>query len=132
VEKLFGVKERRARQLMAALPGIQAGNAFAADRLALLARLENVSAGDRFQWEVSRRARLADELERTRRQIAGRRVRITPAPLGAELPSGVELTPGELRITFHSAEDLASQLFALSQEMANNWQAFSRAVERHP
>jgi len=32
VQKLFGVRERRARQLMAGLPGMRAGNAFAASR----------------------------------------------------------------------------------------------------
>ncbi len=53
VQKLIGVRERRARQLMAGLDGIQVGNAFAVSRLALLARLEETGAGDRFQWEVN-------------------------------------------------------------------------------
>src|SRR5580765_4097997 len=74
VQKLFGVRERRARQLMAGLPGLQAGNAFAAERQALLARFENVAKGERFQREVARRARLSDDLDRTRRLLAGRRV----------------------------------------------------------
>ena len=134
VEKLFGVKERRARQLMAGLPGLQAGNAFATDRLALLARFENVVAGKPFQWEISRRARLVEDLEFTRRQLAARRVRITaPAPLRLpDLPAGIQLTPGELRITFQGAEDLAATLFALSQAMANDWPCFARAVEPNP
>ena len=34
VQKLFRVRERRARQLMQGLPGFQAGNAFAVQRLA--------------------------------------------------------------------------------------------------
>jgi len=129
VEKLFGVRERRARQLMAGLPGIQAGNAFAADRLAFLARFENVAAGDRFQWESARRARLVEDLDRSRRLLAARRVRLAPPTAAASLPPGIALSPGQLHITFHNAQDLASQLFALSQEMANNWQAFARAVE---
>ena len=132
VQKLFGVRERRARQLMAGLPGIQAGNAFAAERQALLARFENTAAGDRFQWEASRRDRLADELDRSRRLLAGRRVRITTAAAPRRLPDlpvGIALAPGELLITFQGAEDLAASLFALSQAMANDWQAFTRAVE---
>ena len=36
VEKLFGVGQRRARQLMAGLDGIRAGNAAAVSRLALI------------------------------------------------------------------------------------------------
>ena len=135
VQKLFGVKERRARQLMAGLPGLQAGNAFAAERQSLLARFESTAKGDRFQWEISRRARLADDLERTRRQLAGRRVRITAAtaPLRLpDLPAGIDLSPGELRITFQDAEDLAARLFTLSQAMANDWLSFARAVGAPP
>ena len=133
VQKLFGVKERRARQLMAGLPGLQAGNAFAADRLALLARFENIAVGERFQWEVARRSRLADELDRTRRQIAGRGVRIATTAADPQrlrdMPAGIAFAPGQLRITFQGAEDLAARLFTLSQVMTNDWDAFARAVE---
>src|ERR1035438_672654 len=79
VQKLFGVRERRARQLMAGLPGLRAGNAFAASRLALIARLAEAAAGGLFQWETNRRARVVEELDRTRRHLAARRVRIPAA-----------------------------------------------------
>jgi hypothetical protein len=95
----------------------------------------STAKGDRFQWEISRRARLADDLERTRRQLAGRRVRITAAtaPLRLpDLPAGIDLSPGELRITFQDAEDLAARLFTLSQAMANDWLSFARAVGAPP
>ena len=68
VQKLFAVRERRARQLMAGLPGLRAGNASAVARLALIARLEETAQGGLFQWEVNRRARVVEELDRTRRQ----------------------------------------------------------------
>ena len=134
VEKLFGVGERRARQIMAGLPGIQVGNAFGVERQALLARLESIAAGDRFRCETSRRAKLAEELERTRRELAGRRVRIPSAAdardrrLG-ELSADIVLHSDELRIHFCGAEDLAAKLFELSQAIANDWISFSRAVE---
>jgi hypothetical protein len=38
-------------------------------------------------------------------------------------------TVRSLRIEFYGAEDLAAKLFELSQAMANDWQAFARAVE---
>ncbi len=134
VEKLFGVRERRARQLMAGLPGFQAGNAFAVERLALLQRLEETSASGPFQWEVNRRARVADDLERARRLLPGRNVLIPSAPDVRErrlagLSGDIALKPGELRIEFFGAEDLASKLFELSQAMANDWTAFAEAVE---
>ena len=134
VQRLFGVRERRARQIMAGLPALQVGNAVAVERQALIQRLECTVAGERFQWEITRRARLVEDLDRTRRQLAGRRVRL-PAATDvrdrsiSELASGIELRPGELHIQFYGAEDLAAKLFELSQAMANDWQAFVRAVE---
>ncbi len=134
VEKLFGVAERRARQLMAGLPGLLVGNAFAVERLALIARFEQVAAGDAWRHEVSRRTRLTERLGDIRQQAAARRVRIPAAAnvrerrLG-DLPVDISLRPGELRIEFFGAEDLAAKLFELSQAMANDWPAFSRAVE---
>ena len=48
VQKLFAVRERRARQIMAGLPGLRAGNASAVLRQALIARLEEMAAGVAF------------------------------------------------------------------------------------
>ena len=130
VEKLFRVRERRARQMMAGLPALQVGNAVAIERQALIARLESASTGACFQWEIARRSRLTEDLERTRRQLSARRVRI-PVAGGTHqrrvenLPDGIALSPGELRIDFHGAEDLAAKLLELSQAMANDWQAFA-------
>jgi hypothetical protein len=134
VQKLFAVRERRARQLMAGLEGLRAGNASAVLRLALIARLEETAASGIFQWEVNRRARVVEDLDRTRRQLAGRRVRI-PAAADVEerrlkdLSGDIGLKPGELRIEFFGAEDLAAKLLELSKAMANDWSAFARAVE---
>lgn len=133
VEQLFRVRERRARQIMAGLPGLQAGNAAAVSRQALIDRLEGVAATGPFQWEVHRRARITEDLERTRRQLAGRRLRI-PAPPDVQerrmngLSPCILLRPGELRIAFRGAEDLAAKLFELSQAMANDWPAFAEAL----
>lgn len=137
VEKLFGVRERRARQIMRGLPCVRVGNAIAVGRSALMQFLEGIGAGERFQREMGRRVRVVEELERTRRQLSARGVSI---PASAELRNtttlqlaeGTQLRQGELRITFHSAEDLATQLFVLSQAMANDWTTFRRAVESQP
>ena len=134
VQKLFAVRERRARQIMAGLPGLRAGNASAVLRQALIARLEETAAGGLFQWEVNRRSRVVEELDRTRRLLAARRVRIPAAPDVEErrlrdLSGDIALKPGELRIEFYGAEDLAAKLLELSKAMANDWSAFARAVE---
>jgi hypothetical protein len=134
VQKLFGVRERRARQLMAGLPGLRAGNASAVLRTALIDRLKETASGRIFQWEVTRRARVVEDLNRTRRQMKARHLQIRVAPDIQErrlenLPAAIMLRPGELRVEFHGAEDLAAKLFELSQAMANDWQAFARSCE---
>ena len=49
VEKLFGVGERRARQLIAGLPGIRAGIAAAISRHALIERMEATASSGVYQ-----------------------------------------------------------------------------------
>ena len=44
VEKLFRVRQRRARQIMADLEGLRVGNAAAVSREALIARLEQTAS----------------------------------------------------------------------------------------
>jgi hypothetical protein len=44
VEKIFQVRERRARQLMAGLPSLQIGNALAVERSALIEHLETIKS----------------------------------------------------------------------------------------
>ena len=67
VEKLFRVRRRRARQIMAGLKGLRAGNAAAVSREALIARLERTAAAGVFQWEGNRRARVVEDLDLARR-----------------------------------------------------------------
>jgi hypothetical protein len=47
----------------------------------------------------------------------------------ADLPAGIHLRPGELRIKFFGAEDLLRHLYELSQAMVNDFGRFQRAVE---
>lgn len=126
VEVLFGVKERRARQLMAGLPSIQIGNAVAVDRRALLRRVEEVQASGLYQWEVSRRLRVAREVERSRNQWAARQVTIevprhTAGPGFDRMPNGIRLEDGQLCIDFKGAQDLAAKLWLFSQILTEDW-----------
>ncbi|MEP6872258.1 MAG: hypothetical protein ABI939_10475 [Anaerolineaceae bacterium] len=78
---------------------------------------------------------MVEDLDRTRSQLAARRVRI-PAAADVEerrlrdLSGDIALKPGELRIEFYGAEDLAAKLLALSKAMSNAWPAFAQAVEK--
>ena len=66
--------------------------------------MEATASSGVYQWEVRRRTRLAEELERTRREIAARRVRIPAAPDLArrrfgELPAACRLVVPWMRVS---------------------------------
>jgi hypothetical protein len=134
LERVLHIERRTAIRLMHLFEGYQAGKTFLIDRLQLIEQLEQLARGEGFAIECDRRARLADELEKTRRLAPGRKIRIdTPADVRdrvlADLPAGIHLKPGELRIEFFGAEDLLRHLFELSQAMVNDFERFQAAVE---
>jgi hypothetical protein len=55
VEHIFGVRERRARQLMSGLPNLQIGNALAIPRRALIERLEEMDPNSRTSSRVQQK-----------------------------------------------------------------------------
>jgi hypothetical protein len=130
VEELFGVGPRRARQLMAGLPGVRVGNAVGVERQALVQWLEGIGAGAAYGWERARRRRVAEVVEGLRRQAAARRVRLRVSEGGsgqggrAGLPEGIRVGSGELVIAYGSPEELAERLFALARQMAEDWEGF--------
>lgn len=113
IEKLFRVRRRRAIELLNTFGGFQTGKTFLIDRLELIAQLERLRDGEEFQIEDRRRTRLLEDLERHFQ----------------DLPAGVRLQPGELRIEFFGAEDLLRHLYELSQAITNDYAAFQQRVE---
>ena len=134
VEDLFGVGRRRAIFLLHEFGGFQSGQTFFVDRLALIRQLEGIRDGEAFRAERDRRNRLAEDLERTRQLAPGRKVKIAAAEdvrdrRLADLPTGIHLKPGELRIEFFGTEDLLRHLFELSQAILNDYKRFQEIVE---
>jgi len=130
-ERLFGVRRRRAIDVIRGFGGYQAGRTFLIDRARLMARLEQVRDSPEFKLEWQRKERLAERLEAMRRLQAGARIAI-PVPVEVlsqrlpDLPPGIGLAPGELRVQFETAEELLSKLFALAQAIANDYEAFEK------
>lgn len=134
IESLFSVGRRRAILMLHKFGGFQSGQTFFVDRLALIRQLEEIRNGGAFQAERERRNRLADDLERTRQLAPGRKVKIAAAEdvrdrRLANLPAGIHLKPGELRIEFFGTEDLLRHLFELSQAILNDYKRFQEIVE---
>jgi len=136
-ERLFRVRDRRARVLMSRFEGTQIGNAWAVDRRKLISALERIERGEDFQWEQQRRQRIAQFYEQAEREHPARQVQI---PVTREslsrtlttLPSGIELAPGELRIRFSSFEDFLTKLFDLGQAVQNVFERFEECLTASP
>jgi hypothetical protein len=133
-ERVFGIRRRRAIQLMHQFGGYQAGRTFLVDRKKLIGDLRKRSRGDEYGWELERRKKLVSEIEMMKRLLPGRKVRLMVPPevvdnKMANLPAGIHLSPTELRIEYHGTEDLLRHLFELSQAIMNDYARFSDVCE---
>jgi hypothetical protein len=130
LEKLFGLRERRARELMHRFAGYECGNTVIIDRLALIDALQRIAQSPDATAERARRERLSAELDKMRSYRAAARVQIPVAAdvndrTVADLPAGVKLETGRLTIEFDSPLQLLSKLYELSQAAANDLDGFN-------
>lgn len=137
LECLLLIHRRAAIRLMHRFGGYQAGKTFLISRHTLIRQLKRIALTNAYLIETSRRERLSAELDTARRLSFARQVRIDAAPdrgeqLLKDLPAGIHLKPGELRIEFSGAEDLLRRLYELSQAMVHDFARFRDAVEGHP
>ncbi len=144
VQSLFGVKARRAQQLMQLLASLAAeqgiGPAFRSGRNHLLTRKQALAALEILanRPEVAQTRALAKRLAVTvaeRQALQAARVqRISAAPdvrrrRLADLPATVKLSKCRLEIEFWSEEDLFEQLAQIGYARANDAQGFRALVE---
>lgn len=129
-ERLFKVRRRRAIELMQHFGGYRSGNAVLIDRLDLIRRLQDFSAGPQFAQERARKQRLSERLivlEKHRRAAAVQ-IPVRPEALDAsvaDLPAGVRFEPGKLTVLYTSVEDLLARLYELAQAAANDFDRFT-------
>jgi hypothetical protein len=134
IERLFGLRRRRAIELLHRLGGFQTGKSFLVDRHVLIENLRRVAAGEEFERERRRKERLDGAIDELRRHQTASRVKI-PVPRGvfdrrlSDLSARVELQPGHLHIAFTGTEDLLSKLYELSQSANNDYDRFCRVTE---
>jgi len=134
LERIFGVRKRRAVQLMNAFGAMEAGQTMVIGVADLDRHLAAVQAGAEYECEARRRKRLADALEGLRRNAEARRVRLpasAPVPAGG-MPEGITLLPGRLLVSFRDPADLLGKLYGLAQAAAADFEAFRAAVEGAP
>ena len=133
VERVFGVRRRRAVELMRRFGGYRSGNTILLDRLGLICQLDAVGAGAEVLHERRRKERLGEKLDSFRRNRAAAAVQIPVLPrVTGTLPEGVALDAGRLTVEFDGVEQLLSKLYGLAQAAAENYDQFRQAVEGHP
>ncbi len=134
IERTFGVRRRRAAQLMRAFGGYQAGRTYLVERTRLTPQLREMVASGAFAFELRRRERLTEALEAARRYRKAAAITIpTPVPPATPglLPAGVQLSPGRLTIEFSQPVDLLQKLFQLAQTITINYEGFEAAAKHH-
>jgi len=134
IERLFGLRRRRAIELLHRFGGYQAGRTFLVERRALIEGLRCLAEGEEFCRESRRKERLGQAVDQLRRHQAAARVKIPAQPdvrrrKLAGLSAGVALEPGHLHIAFSGAEDLLSKLYELSQAATNDFDRFRATAE---
>jgi hypothetical protein len=132
-EKLFGVKRRRAIDLMQRFGGFRSGNTVLVERLALIAGLEHLLHGPDYDREYARKQRLVEELDVLERNRAAARIKLRVSAdvrdrTAYDLPPGISLEPGRLVVEFSAAEELFGKLFELAQAAANDFDGVCNAV----
>jgi hypothetical protein len=134
IERLFGLRRRRAIELLHRFGGYQAGRTFLVDRRRLIDHLRRLADGEEFQRESRRKERLDHTADQLRRHQIAARVKISVQPdvfrrKLADLLPGVALEAGHLHIAFSGTEDLLSKLFAFSQAASNDFDRFQSVAE---
>jgi hypothetical protein len=133
IERIFGLKRRRAIELLHQFGGYQAGRTFLLDRVRLLEALRSLESREDYTAEKRRRERLQDVVEASREHMISTRVRI-PVRAAAvrasldRLAPGVLLMPGMLSIEFRHPVELLEKLYGLAQAISHDFEKFEELL----
>ena len=135
IERIFGLKRRRAIELLHQFGGYQAGRTFLLDRARLLEALHSLESREDYSVEKRRRERLRDVVEASREHLISTRVRIPVRAAAARasldrLAPGVLLLPGILSIEFRHPIELLEKLYGLAQALTHDFEKFEGSYLR--
>jgi hypothetical protein len=133
IEHIFGLRRRRAIELMNQFGGYQAGRTFLLDRARLLEALQSLESREDYSVEKRRRERLRDVVEASREHLISTRVRIPVRAAAARasldrLAPGVLLMPGMLSIEFRHPIELLEKLYELAQAIRHEFDKFEELL----
>lgn len=134
VERVLGVGRRRAQQILSVCGRRTIGASVVAERGELVERLRLLAAGEAAGWERQRRRRVARELARLDagwreqpRLLVDASPRVTRQGL-KDLPAGVEIGKGEVRVRFSGLTEALEKLLALTMAIGNDPGGFEEAA----
>src|ERR1035437_10885696 len=130
IERIFGLKRRRAIELLHQFGGYQAGRTFLLDRARLLEALKSLESREDYTAEKRRRERLCDVVEASREHLILTRVQIpvraaAVRPRLDRLAPGVLLLPGILSIEFRHPIALLAPLSWLAPALRPAFEPFA-------
>lgn len=134
VEFLLGVGPRRAQQIMQPCVIEQVGSSLVADRRLLIDRLQSLASGNAGHFEARRRQKLAHALQQLHSQWLARPKVLVEAPVAitgqrlGDLPSGIELAPGQITVRFQDSSEALRKLLALAMAIGNDPDRFRELI----
>ena len=132
IEHLFDVRRHQAIYLLHRFSGYQVGRTFVVSRDAVIAFLEKLLAGGALPSVQNKKNRVIEFLGEARQSLQGPAIPLPSKKFSdltlAGLPAGIRLQPDQLTIQFQGATDLLEKLFALSQALANDYEALESAL----
>jgi len=136
IEFLLGVGRRRAQQIMAPCVVDRVGVNGLADRTKLIAHLRELGEREARYYEVRRRRKVAEVLERLRRNRLEQPQLLVEAPVNVvskefeDLPTGVRLERGRITVEFGEPREALEKLLALAMAISNDFDQFERTCGR--
>ena len=138
LEQVLGLKRRQAIRLLHQLGATSLTenprSPLVASKGQVLAAFRRWQADPRTVTETQRRTSLAHLLTQARHELPVRLATVAPSPTAvtlAGLDPRIRLAPGELRITFEGAEDLAQRLMELVMAITRDYEGFADQVGGH-
>jgi hypothetical protein len=139
LESILGIGRRRAQQILQPLVRHTLGKNGLAPKEDVIAYLRQLAAGDPASYERKRRQRLAALLETWGQQARAQPQVLVEAPDSIvnqeldQLPDGVHLSPGRIRIEgFLTPDEAKQKLLALIMAMGNEPEEFDRRITVPP
>jgi hypothetical protein len=134
LERVLRVRRRRAQQILQPCVRHQVGANGVADREELIAHLQRLVSGESIYYERRRRQRFADTIATLQKAWTEQAKMLVEAPANivnqelADLPAGVTLGPGEIRLQFSTAVEALEKLLAIAMAAGNDLDGFERLV----